>query len=60
MLRALGLTRWDSRVVLNVQGTAIGVVGLLVGIPAGIVLGRLGWAVVAESVPLAVCGPSPL
>jgi ABC-type antimicrobial peptide transport system permease subunit len=57
VLRALGLTRWDSRVVLNVQGTVIGLVGLLVGIPAGIVLGQLGWAVVAESVPLAVVRP---
>ncbi len=57
VLRALGLTRWDSRIVLNVQGTAIGLVGLIVGIPAGIVLGRLGWAVVAESVPLAVVRP---
>lgn len=57
VLRALGLTRWDSRIVLNVQGTAIGLVGLIVGIPAGIVLGRLGWAVVADSVPLAVVRP---
>ncbi|MET0914005.1 MAG: FtsX-like permease family protein [Acidimicrobiales bacterium] len=57
VLRALGLTRWDSRVVLNVQGTVIGLVGLLVGIPAGIALGQLGWAVVAESVPLAVVQP---
>jgi ABC-type antimicrobial peptide transport system permease subunit len=57
VLRALGLSRTGSRVVLNAQGTVIGLVGLVLGIPAGIVLGRVAWGLVAESVPLEVVQP---
>lgn len=57
VLRAVGLTRRGSRVVLNSQGTAIGFVGLLVGIPLGIAAGRTGWDWVAGSVPLQVVPP---
>ena len=57
VLRALGLTRRGGRVVLNSQGTAIGLVGLLVGVPLGIAAGRTGWDWVAESVPLEAVPP---
>ena len=57
VLRALGLTRRGGRVVLNSQGTAIGLVGLLVGVPLGIAAGRTGWDWVAESVPLQAVPP---
>ena len=57
VLRAVGLTRTGGRVVLNWQGTAIGFVGLLVGIPLGIAAGRTGWDWVAGSVPLQVVHP---
>jgi hypothetical protein len=57
VLRALGLTRRGGRVVLNAQGTAVGLVGLLVGVPLGIAAGRTGWEWVAESVPLRAVPP---
>ena len=52
VLRAIGLNRRATRLVLNAQGTAIGVVGLLLGIPLGVALGRIGWRLVADQVPL--------
>jgi ABC-type lipoprotein release transport system permease subunit len=57
VLRALGLTRRGGRVVLNAQGTAVGVVGLIVGVPLGIAAGRRGWEWVASSVPLRAVPP---
>jgi ABC-type lipoprotein release transport system permease subunit len=57
ILRALGLPRGSTRLVLNAQGTVIGLVGVLVGVPIGIVLGRTGWRLIAERVPLAEVPP---
>jgi ABC-type lipoprotein release transport system permease subunit len=52
ILRSIGLNRRSTRAVLNAQGTSIGLVGLLVGLPLGVVIGRTGWHVVANRVPL--------
>jgi hypothetical protein len=60
MLRAPGMTRGNVRTVLNAQGTAIGLFGLIVGIPLGLVVGRLGWAAIASRVPLAEIAPFAL
>jgi hypothetical protein len=60
VLRALGMTRGNIRSVLNSQGTAIGFFGLVVGIPLGIAVGRLGWQAIAERVPLAEIPPLAL
>jgi len=38
--------------VLNTQGTTIAVVGVLVGAPLGIAVGRSAWRWVADLVPL--------
>jgi ABC-type lipoprotein release transport system permease subunit len=57
VLRALGMTRGNIRAVLNSQGTAIALFGLLVGIPLGLIVGRLGWRAIAEQVPLSVIAP---
>jgi ABC-type lipoprotein release transport system permease subunit len=57
VLRALGLTRRGGRVVLNAQGTAVGLVGLLIGVPLGVAAGRRGWDWVASSVPLRAVPP---
>jgi hypothetical protein len=53
VLRALGMTRRSTRAVINVQGTTIAVVGLVVGIPVGVLVGRSAWNLIAESVPIA-------
>ena len=60
VLRALGMTRGNVRAVLNSQGTAIGLFGLVVGIPLGIAVGRLGWRAIAERVPLSEIPPLAL
>ncbi|MDP1818550.1 MAG: hypothetical protein Q8K58_01480 [Acidimicrobiales bacterium] len=39
------------------QGTAIFVTGLALGIPLGVALGRTGWGLVADSVPLDQVAP---
>jgi ABC-type antimicrobial peptide transport system permease subunit len=60
VLRALGMTRGNVRTILNSQGTAIGLFGLVVGIPLGLAVGRLGWRAIAERVPLSVIPPFAL
>jgi ABC-type lipoprotein release transport system permease subunit len=60
VLRALGMTRRNIRTVLNSQGTAIGLFGLVIGIPLGVGVGRLGWRSIAERVPLSEVPPLAL
>jgi hypothetical protein len=60
VLRALGMTRGNIRTVLNSQGTAIGLFGLVVGIPVGLAVGRLGWQAIAARVPLSEIAPFAL
>jgi hypothetical protein len=60
VLRALGLGRGSIRRVLHAQGTSIGLVGLLFGVPLGLAAGRIGWRLVAASVPLSVVDPLAL
>jgi hypothetical protein len=57
VLRALGLTRWGTRIVINVQGTALFLLGLLLGTPVGVAAGRVGWRLIAERVPLDDASP---
>jgi hypothetical protein len=52
VLRAMGFNRRGTRLALNAQGTAIGLVGLAVGVPLGIAVGRTCWHWVADRVPL--------
>jgi hypothetical protein len=52
VLRALGMTRTQSRGVVVTQATVLAVVGLAVGIPLGIALGRTVWRYVADTTPL--------
>jgi ABC-type antimicrobial peptide transport system permease subunit len=51
VLRALGATRRQIRSVVASQATTIGLVGIVIGVPLGLVLGRAGWRWVADSVP---------
>ena len=60
VLRAMGMTRVNIRTVLNSQGTAIALFGLVAGVPLGIVVGRMGWQAIAERVPLSVIAPFAL
>lgn len=57
VLRALGLTRWQVRVVIGTQASVLALIGLAFGIPAGLILGRDIWRVVAGFTPLAYHPP---
>ncbi|MGH8777231.1 MAG: FtsX-like permease family protein [Jiangellaceae bacterium] len=52
VLRALGMTRRQSRWMVVTQATVLALVGVAVGIPLGIALGRTVWRYVAESMPV--------
>jgi hypothetical protein len=52
VLRALGLTRLQSRLVVTTQASLLAVIGLAFGVPLGIVLGRVTWRLVAQETPL--------
>ena len=52
VLRALGLTRWQSRLVVGTQASLLAVIGLVFGIPLGIALGRVLWHAAADMTPL--------
>jgi FtsX-like permease family len=60
VLRALGLTRRQSRLVIITQATLLAVVGLAFGIPLGIALGRTLWRAAANLAPLAYQPPVAL
>ncbi|MGH3179469.1 MAG: ABC transporter permease, partial [Streptosporangiaceae bacterium] len=57
VLRALGLTRWQSRLVVVTQATLLALIGLAFGIPLGIALGRILWHAAADITPLAYNPP---
>jgi hypothetical protein len=60
VLRALGLTRRQSRLVIGTQATLLAVIGLAFGIPLGIALGRTLWRAAANMLPLAYQPPVAL
>jgi FtsX-like permease family len=57
VLRALGLIRWQSRLVIGTQATLLALIGLAFGIPLGIALGRVLWHAAADITPLAYHPP---
>jgi len=57
VLRALGMTRWQSRAVVVTQASVLAVVGLAFGVPLGVALGRIVWRVVADFTPLQYVPP---
>ena len=59
-LRALGMTRGGARSILAMQGTAVALIGLTVGIPLGVAVGRNGWRLITSRVPLSFVGPIAL
>jgi ABC-type lipoprotein release transport system permease subunit len=58
--RALGCTGAQVRRALFGQATLVVIVGLLVGVPAGIIAGRAAWAAVARSVQVVDVATLPL
>jgi hypothetical protein len=60
VLRALGMTRRQTRAVIITQATALAVIGLVFGAPLGLALGRVLWQVVADITPLQYAAPAAL
>jgi hypothetical protein len=57
VLRALGLTRGQTRRAVATQATVLALAGLAFGIPLGLTVGRAIWRVVAGFTPLAYHAP---
>ena len=53
VLKALGFTRSQLRAVVAWQATALAAGALVIGVPAGIIAGRLTWAVFANAAGVA-------
>lgn len=60
VLRAVGMNRRQSRLIVVTQATILGLVGLAAGIPLGVALGRTVWRYVAERTPLLYLAPGEL
>jgi hypothetical protein len=60
VLRALGMTRGQCRAVVVTQATVLAAVGLLIGAPLGVALGRVLWRLVADITPLQYVAPVAL
>lgn len=60
VLRSIGFTRTDARLAVAVQATLLAVVGVVIGVPAGIVVGRLLWKQFANSYPVFYVPPLAL
>jgi ABC-type lipoprotein release transport system permease subunit len=57
VLRALGLTRAQARLVIVTQASVLALTGLVFGIPLGLALGHRLWGAVAQNTPLAYHTP---
>jgi ABC-type lipoprotein release transport system permease subunit len=57
ILRAVGFRPIQAAACIGWQATTVGVIGLVIGIPLGIVAGRLAWRWVADNTPLLYVGP---
>ncbi|HXZ76452.1 MAG TPA: ABC transporter permease, partial [Streptosporangiaceae bacterium] len=57
ILRALGMTRRQTRVVVATQASVLAVIGLAFGVPLGVALGRAIWRLVTGFTPLAYHPP---
>ena len=60
VLRSMGFTRRQSRLAIGWQATILAALGLLVGVPLGLVVGRVVWRWVAEDFPVAYVPPIEL
>lgn len=57
VLRAIGVTRRQSRLIVVTQASLLALVGLVVGVPFGLAVGRGLWRAVAHDTPVAYVPP---
>jgi ABC-type antimicrobial peptide transport system permease subunit len=60
ILRSIGFTRRQSRIAIAWQATLIAAAGVIVGVPVGIVTGRLIWRWLADNFPVVYAPPLAL
>jgi ABC-type lipoprotein release transport system permease subunit len=58
VMRAMGLDRRGSRLVVLAQASVIAVVALVVGVPLGVLVARIVWREVSNRVPLLYVQPA--
>lgn len=57
VLRAMGFRPAQNAATIAWQATTVAVVGLVIGVPLGIIVGRTSWRWVADSTPLLYVAP---
>jgi ABC-type lipoprotein release transport system permease subunit len=57
IMRSLGITRPGTRLILAAQGSVVAIVGLIGGVPLGLIAGRSGWQAITDRVPLTFRSP---
>ncbi len=60
ILRSIGFTRRNVRLAIAWQSTLLALAGLIVGVPAGIAVGRVSWRQLAHTFPVAYVAPIAL
>jgi hypothetical protein len=58
VLRAIGFTRRQTRGAIAWQSTLLAIAGLVVGVPAGIAVGRVAWRWLADDFPIVYVPPA--
>ncbi|MEO8265432.1 MAG: FtsX-like permease family protein [Ilumatobacteraceae bacterium] len=58
VLQSLGATRRGIRAMITAQATVVGLAGLLIGVPVGLIAGRAGWQAITDRVPLMFRSPT--
>lgn len=58
VLRALGITPRGTRSAIAWQARTLCIIALLVGVPVGVVIGRLIWRIIATNTPLVFAPPT--
>lgn len=60
VLRALGITQRQARLVITTQASLLAMTGLIIGVPVGVAVGQAIWRTVAGFTPLAYHPPVAL
>lgn len=60
MWRALGMTSGNTRTAVIAEATTIALVGSVLGVPLGVIVGRLSWKVISDRIPLEFVSPFAL
>jgi FtsX-like permease family len=59
VLKAIGFTRGQVRATLAWEASTLAIVGIVFGVPAGVVVGRLAWSLVTHNLGVATTAALP-